>query len=581
MAIGTLVEGRPIYGRTAPATAYYNLTLDREDSSQCLRPLEQLGMGQPIWAERLPIDADIRVLGGFETTHNPSLTRAGGGRARSFYDLFYERIHYDPAVLRLGQLLNEQTRPLWVWNAFFEPRTLTAVQEVNNEGVSLDYGAVPQAFLPLQQKIFNVSVTVEGPPSINASFVFQWDNGDYVWRVDGERLVVFGYEPTLAAAFVERYSWYGTVNQAYSGKEQRMSLNDIPKISYTYRVQVMDRELQLFNAQMWGWQNRVWAVPVWNGYAYTSERVAAGDVTVQVQSTVGREFRVGGLALIFASAEMYEAVEVLEVHPTQLVLKKPTLRAWTRRVKVIPIRNMRMNREIAYSSPVANFREVDIGFISEAGEEIPSVPWGDTYKAAPVLAQWPDTSGPMTGTYTRNMDWDEGEYSLPLVVDKSGVGTPKQVWQYTFDSREEVGKFKALLQSLRGTTGEFWAYSWTPDLTLFSVVEPGANFILVQEAQQVNMYFDRRGRSDLVIILRDGSHIRREITNVGVAPADAPGSELFILDSPIDRRIRPQDVYLICYMTLSRFENEAFEFNWKTEDWASISVMIKGLTDGV
>ena len=581
MATGKLVAAGPIHGPAALTTALYNPTLERRDTTQTQKPSGALAVGQAVWAERLPLGAPDRRLGGFETTHNQYTVSAGGSRARSFYDLFYERIHYDPAVMRLGQLLNEQTRPLWIWNAYFEVRTLNAVVEINNEGVDLDYGVVPQAFLPLQQKVFNVSISVEGPPSINASFIFQWDNSTYTWRVDGERLVVFGYEPTLTSAFVERYSWYGTVNQAYNGKEQRMSLNDLPKISYTYRVQVMDRELQLFNAHLWGWQNRVWAVPVWNSYAYTAERVAAGDTVVHVQSTAGREFKDEGLAVIFASAELYEAVEVLEVHPTHLVLKKPTQMSWTRRVKVLPVRNMRMNREIGYASPVANLREVDIGFISEAGETVQAVVLGDSYKAAPVLAQWPDTSGPMSGSYTRNMDWDEGEYSLPLVVDKSGVGTPKQVWQYTFDSREEVAKFKAFLQDLRGTTGEFWAYSWAPDLYLHSIVEPGAGFILVQEAQQVNMYFDRRGRSDIVIILRDGSHIRRGIANVGPAPADAPGSELFILDAPIDRRIRPQDVYLICYMTLSRFENEAFEFNWKTEDWASLSVMIKGLTDGV
>lgn len=583
MATGKLVSAQILYDTAVINNAEYNDSLEKRDTTQTQKPGDQLAVGQAIWANKLPDNGLYRRLGGFETTFNPFWTSNGRGRVKSFYDLFYERIHYDPAILRLGQLLNEETRPLYVWNAYFETRTLNAVTEVNNEGVHLDYGAVPQTFNPLQQKLFNVSVLVEGPPQIRASFVFEWDNGEYAWRVEGERLVVFGYEPTTTAAFIERYSWYGTVQQAYSGKEQRMSLNDVPKISYTYRVQVLDRELQLINAHIWGWQNRVWAVPVWNSYTRISERVAVGDTVINVEETAGREFYDGGLALIYASAELCEAIEILEVSPTQLVLKKPVTKTWTALVKVVPIRNMRMNREIAFTTPVANFREIDVGFISEAGELPAEVEWGDYYDGLPVLGEWPDTSGPMTGTYSRNMDWDEGEYSLPLVIDKTGVGTVRRVWQYTFDSKAAIARFKSFLQSLRGTTGEFWAYSWTPDMDLAYPIEPGFDFMLVKEAQHVNMFFDRRGRSDLVIVLRDGTHIRRRIRQVSLPPEDYPGTEMFLFTEPItdDRVIRPEDVYFICYLTRSRFENEAFEFNWKTEAWASISLMVRELTDAV
>ena len=37
----------------------------------------------------------------------------------------------------------------------------------------------------------------------------------------------------------------------------------------------------------------------------------------------------------------------------------------------------------------------------------------------------------------------------------------------------------------------------------------------------------------------------------------------------------------ISYLTQSRFENEAFEFIWKAQDFATMNAMIKGLTDGI
>jgi len=179
-------------------------------------------------------------------------------------------------------------------------------------------------------------VSVDGPPTINASYLFTWDNQVNTYQVTGERLVVFAFPPDPSKDFTERLKWYGTINPAYSGKEQRMSLSERPKVSYNYRVQVMDNELQRFDAIMWGWQNRAFAVPVWNSYTYTSQAIGQGTTTLFVEDTANREFAVDSVAIIFAGPEMYEAVEIQEVQADRLLLKKPVQSSWTRKVAVLP-----------------------------------------------------------------------------------------------------------------------------------------------------------------------------------------------------------------------------------------------------
>lgn len=579
MPSGLFVSAVSLFDTQVHHEQHYNAGVERQDSTQ-RKPLGVL-VHDSVAPGGHPGRGSARRQGGYETSYNPNPVTRGNARAPSFYDVFYERIHYDPAVMRLGQLLNEQTRELTIWNAYFEARTLLSVGAVDADGLDLQTGTNPQLFKPLQQKIFPLTVSIEGPPVINATYTFTWDNQVNTWHVSGQRIVVFAYPPDPSADFIERLHLYYTINQAYSGKEQRMSLNEHPKISYSYRSQVLDHELQMFDSMMWGWQSRSFAVPIWNSYTYTSQAIPAEATILYVESTADREFTPNTVALIFAAPDMFEAVEIQEVLADRLLLKRPTQRTWTRKVPVFPVRTMRMAREISYTGPVANFREIEISFTGEVGEALREYVWPHMYKGLPVLEFSPDMSAGLSGSYTRNMDWEDGQYSQPLIVDRSDLGTPKQTWQFAWDNYFEIQQFKSLICQLYGSTREFWISTWTPDLTIAAPIELDSSALYVVDSAQVNMYHNRKGRENLVITLRDGTVLYRGITSVTPGSSVVPNSELFMLDEPIPRRILPSQVKCISYLTVSRFENEAFEFVWKSQEFATMSAMIKGLTDGI
>ena len=581
MAEGSEVLAKPLYGPLAHVLPDYNSGLANQDSEDWIRPLGVLAVNSQVSWHTLASASLAQSAGGFRTSFSVPVSSDGNRRTRSFYDIFYERIHYDPAGLRLGQLLNSQTRPVAIWNSFFETRVLTNVTAVNDEGLDFAYGSVPQNFAPLQEKTFTLSVTVDGPPSINATYTFVWDHLSHPYQVTGERITVLAFPPDPTTDFTERFKWYGTITKAYGGPEQRMALNDNPKISYEFKTQVMDEEMQLFDSIMWGWQNRSFAVPVWNSYTKTSQVAGQGSSVLLVEDTAHREFKVDGLALVFAGPDMYESVEVAEVLPDRLVLKKPLTRSWTRRVAVIPVRTMRMAKEISYGSPVANFKEINLSLVAEVGEAVPTVAWARQYLGLPVLDFSPDMAGDVSGTYERDMTWDEGEYSLPLIVDRTGVGSRMQNWQFTWADFAEVQSFKSLLAQLRGTQGEFWASTWAPDMTLARPTDPNSNFLRVAAARHSSMYFDRRGRSDILILLRDGTQLYRRIISATLGTGEFEGTETIALSEPIPQALTPNRVTCISFLVRSRFANEAFEFKWKAQNWASSAVMIKGLTDGV
>lgn len=583
MSDGAIILAQPIWDTQAltDGQQLYNPGTEREDEFAARARFPTLVQDSPASWTSLRITAGTRQGGGYETTHNPRPTSNGNRRMFSFYDIFYNRIHYDPAAMNLGQLLNAQTRDIDVWNAYFENRTLLDVQAIEADGLELNYGGTPQVFRPLQEKTFKLSVSVDGPPSINATYNFTWDNQTRAYRVTGERIVVFAFGPNTANDYTERLTFYSTLFTAYSGKEQRMAQADDPRLSYNFQIQVMDNELQRFEALMWGWQSRVFAVPAWNEFTYTAQPVAPGIETIYVEDTSYRGFKPDTLAILIAGPGLYEAVEVKEVYSDRLVLKKPVQRPWTRRVPVLPARSMRMAREISYTGPVANFKEVEITFTADATEALPFYTWPTTYKGLPVLEFSPDMSSGLQGSYSRNMEQEDPGYSLPIVVDQSDLGTPRQVWGFTFTSLGETQRFKSLLNQLRGICGEFWISTWSPDITLAQETQLDASAFYAEEAYHSTMYVNRKGRKDIVIRLRDGTVFYREILSVTNTSDSVPGTELFVLDQAIPRVIKPSQVANISYLTQSRFENDSFEFKWTTQDWATMSAMIKGQTDAI
>lgn len=579
MAEGALVAAEMVWSDKALQGQDYSASLDKNQSVGRQAGLQLVKDHAEVVAASLPIVGGYASGGGYGKLYPAGGISDGGLRTKNFYDIFYERIHYDPAVMSLGQLLGAQSREVRVWNAFFEAKTLNTVVGVDAEGLLLDTGAMPQVYNPLQQRIYPLSVALDGPPIINARFIFTWEDQVDQYRVDGTRLVVLAYPPNLEKDYAESLTFYGTIIESYTGKQQCAALTDEPKISYSYSTQVMDEEMQRFEALLWGWQNRAFAVPVWSSYTYTSQGVGAGSQVLFLEETSYREFSVDGVAVIFASPEVYEAVEVSEIHSDRLVLKKPLQNSWTARVPVMPARTMRMASQVDYAGPVANFKEFSLKLYSESEELQGLEPWSTYYKGLPVLDFSPDMGGGLQGSFSRNQAFQDGEYSLPLVVDRSGLGTPRQIWQFTFASRHEQYRFKALLSEIKGGTREFWIPSWSPDFTLKAEVPEGAMIVQVANSLHSTMYFDRTGRDHLVFILRDGTMLFRRIVSASGGGAD-PTAELLTLDAEMPR-ILPHQVRCISFLSRSRFENETFDFVWKTGSFVPMRAMIRNLTDAL
>lgn len=155
-----------------------------------------------------------------------------GARLPSFKNDYYERVHILPTRIDLGTVANAVTRQVSVWNAYTEQSvTLDQILIQNGAGISVQGDTPPTVFLPLQEKFYDILITPNGPPEIDAEIQFDFSDADDPLPVviTGNRAVVLPAIPELPVK--ETWKWLTDVQVTYGGIEQRIGLREVPRRS--------------------------------------------------------------------------------------------------------------------------------------------------------------------------------------------------------------------------------------------------------------------------------------------------------------------------------------------------------------
>ncbi|RUF67839.1 hypothetical protein IPC1105_33025, partial [Pseudomonas aeruginosa] len=147
---------------------------------------------------------------------------------------FYNRIWLIPGRLDLGNVVSVQERPVSVWNAHFTPRTLSRIDRDAADGISLaGQPSPPLPFAALQERIWTVAVSTDGPPVVDARIVWQLqDEQPLILVITGNRITAWSFAPDWADGVQESLEWLTELLTSTSGLEQRRSLRLSPRRSF-------------------------------------------------------------------------------------------------------------------------------------------------------------------------------------------------------------------------------------------------------------------------------------------------------------------------------------------------------------
>lgn len=484
-------------------------------------------------------------------------------RNHSFVEDFYNRIHIRPASLALGNVVSTQTSTVRVWNAWFVPQTLTDISGLDDGIHAVGSGPLPMLFGALQENTWQVSVTPDGPAVLDVKLTWNFTGvASPSLRITGNRIIAWTLAPDWADGVLERLAWLTDILPSPSGTEQRRALRLAPRRTMEARIIAEGRERQLMDLMLFGWSARIWALPLWHDQQWLTAEVALGATSISCD-TVDRDFRVGGLALLRgATAYDYETVEIEAITPTQLDLVRSTQQAWALGTRIYPMRNAQLLSPPEPKRVTDRLSTVDVQFSVIEACDWPAVMPATLYRDMPVLEMRPEESEDLTAAYQRLLLTLDNTTGIPVLTDTADLAFSAQGHRWLLQGRRERAAFRSLLYALRGRQKEIWLPTHADDLTLASIVPANESTIDVEHVGYTRFAAGKPGRRDIRIELADGTVLYRRITG---ATELTPVVERLAIDSILGRTVNVSDVQRICYMALSRLDQDEIELHHETD----------------
>jgi hypothetical protein len=512
-----------------------------------------------------PVEAGGRVLSG--TT------------AHAYSDDFYHRLHIAPVQLDLGNVVSTQTSDVTVWNAYFEPRTLTALDGLEAGLQATGQLTPPLLFNALQERTWQVSVTPDGSPVLEASLVWTFDNGDAPGlRITATRIIAWAFAPDWADGVTETLTWATDILQSESGVEQRRAIRLAPRRELAAPLYVEGRERQLLDLALFGWGARIWALPIWPDIQLLDADVPAGSTFIACQ-TAGLDFVAGGLALLRGEhAGQSETVEVQAVQVDGLQLKRTTQQAWPAGSRLYPARAAQLVEAPSLTRLTDTVQSAEVRFLLMEPSDWPAVLPTTRYRGRPVLEQRPDESEDLTANFARILTTLDNGAAIPRVTDTAGRAFPVQGHRWLGMGRAERAAYRSLLYALRGRQVPVWLPSHADDLQLRAPVSDVATTLDVANIGYSRFGKAQPGRRDIRLELWDGRVFHRRITGATELDAD---TERLALDATLGVTVTPAQVARISWLVLCRLDSDSIEIHHETdsEGVASSALVFRGVRD--
>ena len=484
---------------------------------------------------------------------------------------FYNRIHVTPLTIAYGNIISNAEREISVWNAFFVPRTLNDVTLDDPEGLSLsEPAATPLVYGPLQERIYTLSVSTQGPPTVEAELLFDFDVIDIAVPITGVRIVAWVWEANWESPVVERPAWKTDVIEAESGLEQRRQLLGGARVTWEFQFDIQDDERRLFENTLYAWGGRVWAVPVMQDIQQLEVLVNAGADVIPCE-TEGYDFREDGLAILIHSGG-YESVEVETIAADQITIHRPLANTWPRGTRLYPARSARMLEPRAFSRPHRNYARGLARFKSEEEIAVPELTGEQEYRGYPVLATNPNWREAPEIDYQRKLA-ERAFTGMDDVRDLAELALPQHSWRWTALDRQAAVYMKRWLWTRRGRQRAVWVPTFAEDMVLVATIAPSSTLMVLRACGLVHFAAGDVHRRDIRIKLIDGTTFYRRVTQFVTIDEN---TERVTLSASLDQEVRPEHIEAISWLHLLRLDTDTPEIAWYTAGVAESMIIMKG-----
>jgi hypothetical protein len=464
---------------------------------------------------------------------------------------FYNRVHVSPPLINLENITSGQEVDLYVWNAYEEQRDLISITSENSDGITIDGDSPPSTWQPLEEKLYSISISPFGPPSVDAIYYLNWVSiQSNLISITGSRVTTFKNE--FQSPMIETLEWQTSIIQANDGGEVLSKIRSTPRHSIEISCPIDRLSFEEFENTLYGWRQRSWALPLWHEKQKVG-LIEAGQSIINI-NTIDFDYTVGGLVFISNNIEKLTLqIESFDDNQIQIsdVFANDISGAW-----VMPVRNAQIKDDpikegngVKYNSKV-KFELTDNTEIEEAAESIVQKDGYDVY--VDDLFSSSELQSREYSMKIDSVDFGSGAFELDSPWEKPKVKSEKTIHSTGI---ADVKKFKMWLSR---RSGKYLPFYYP---TFESNIKPqgeGAisNSILIEDS---NYSLFSSNRNSLFVKLNDGSH---KIAEANSHTNNGNGTETIGLVENLD--VNYSEIKYISFLMLVRLNSDSASIKWES-----------------
>jgi len=382
----------------------------------------------------------------------------------------------------------------------------------------------------------------------------------------GKTTRVFPFPPNWASPVVETLEWKTDILKSFNGTEQRRALRTRPRRGFEYQMLMHGQTASLFEAYVWGWHNRHWALPVWTDVGkLTSDTIAGQNVLGVDTATLG--FRVNDFAILYLTPTIYEVIEIQAMTENSLTAKKNLSANWPAGSRIYPLILAHLKGSVSTARHTSSAMEAgNVTFETSPDNAYDHIPEGapsTMYDGIEVVMVKPNWKAAISNEFTREfstVDTGVGPIGYFPTETVSRIVKP---FSWLLKKRSDIIEFRKLVGRLRGQAKTCWMPSWHDD---FKVAGPNTydqSVLTIEGTWFQQLVGSDTSRDRLVIHLPDGSTVFRRV--LGGSPNYLDGTTQLQLDSSIGTTISRDDNVRVSFLMRCRLASDKVVIPWVTD----------------
>lgn len=497
--------------------------------------------------------AEVKA-GGYSTfrTIHGGLWAISGQESKAFFWDFYNRIHVQPGTIALGNLTSSQTRNVTVWNAYFVSKLLSSIASSGTEGLTLTQPQVPPTyFAALEERTYQLNISTNGPPIVDAVYVFSFPGESPKLLVTGRRVVIWPFVPETG--YDETMSWKTDIIDSFNN-EQRLALREAPRQAFSHKFILDESQFSRAKAISTQWAHRVYGIAVWAEVTPLMNGLTAGATFISFD-TSNADYRDNDLILLWVSDTQLAALEITTVTPTGVNLKLPLDSSWPK-CYIAPLRFARTFSGIEYKRSSNRYITASGVFEVTQNKDLGDNGVYPLYRGKPVLTDRSAVVSDLSERIARTIDiFDNGSGPIQVDIATNWV-RHMQTIGFIKNTRAGIWALRKWIHARRGKQRAFWLPSWNTDLVIQVDVINTSNVLVVSPIGYPLYY----GVKDIMIQLKNGTKIFARILS---GSTNTDGNEILTLSSQIGTSFAKTDVDFVCFMSHVRFDADQIVFSHK------------------